>query len=139
MVSKVLVGYDGSESARRAFRFGLELAYLYEARLLVLAVAQPPDPAVTIVDIPAFQEERKAHFDKEFAVLRPVAESAGMDLETRLVFGSAADQIVQQATTEGADVIVVGRRGLSVVQRWLAGSVSKQVVSYAPCSVLVVR
>ena len=50
-----------------------------------------------------------------------------------------ADALVEQARTDGADLIVVGTRGLSTAQRLLLGSVSTKVVHHAPCDVLVVR
>lgn len=138
MVTRILVGYDGSEQAKRAFQFGLELARLYQARVLVLAVAQLPEPAA-MVESTAFLDEAEAHYSESFGNLRTAAQTAGVELETRVVVGHAAEQIVHYAATEKADLIVVGHRGKSLIQRWLLGSVSKRIVSYAPCSVLIVR
>ena len=53
--------------------------------------------------------------------------------------GDPATMIVDEAEHEGADVIVMGTRGLNTAKRWLMGSVSSRVVQHAPCNVLVVR
>ncbi len=53
--------------------------------------------------------------------------------------GHAADAIVSAAEALGTDVIALGSRGLGGVKRFLLGSVSEQVMTYAPCSVLMVR
>jgi nucleotide-binding universal stress UspA family protein len=53
--------------------------------------------------------------------------------------GSPADVIVDEAEDNGADLIVVGTRGLHAGRRLLLGSVSTKVVHHAPCDVLVVR
>ena len=50
-----------------------------------------------------------------------------------------AAQLFRAATVEQAGMIVMGHRGKSLVERWLLGSVSTRVISYAPCSVLVGR
>jgi len=53
--------------------------------------------------------------------------------------GHPAEQIVMMANEEKVDAIVMGHRGQGFVQRWLMGSVAKRVLTYAPCTVVVVR
>ena len=60
-------------------------------------------------------------------------------MHTDLREGHVAHQVVQAATELKADLVVVGSRGLSGVKRFFLGSVSQQVMTYAPCSVLVAR
>jgi nucleotide-binding universal stress UspA family protein len=138
MVKKIVIAYDGSEPAMRAFRFALELAKFYSAPAIVLSVAQLPEPA-TMVESSALLEAATEHFEADFAKLRKEAETAGVSLESRVVVGHVAEQIVHQAAAEQADLIVMGHRGKSRIARWLLGSVSKRVLSYASCSVLIVR
>jgi nucleotide-binding universal stress UspA family protein len=139
MIKKILIAYDGSSYSKRAFDLGLQAAALrnHEA-IVVLSVAQLPEPAM-IYETAALLEEANAHYEKDFVGLRAAAKAAGVNIETHVVVGNVADQIIQQATQVNADLIVMGHRGKSVIQRWLLGSVSKRVISYAPCSVLVVR
>jgi nucleotide-binding universal stress UspA family protein len=138
MIKSILIAYDGSPFAKRAFEVGLEMARLCHAKTIVLSVAQIPEPAM-IYETTALLDEANVHYEKDFSDLRAAAKSAGVPLETRVVIGHVSDQIVQQATDEHADLIVMGHRGKSLIERWLLGSVSKRVITYAHCSVLVVR
>lgn len=137
-MKRILIAFDGSDPAKRAFRRALEMARLYEARLFSLAVAQLPEPAA-MVESTALLEQVAEHFEKDFAEQQAEAEAAGVELETQTVVGHVAEQIVHFAAEHQIDLIVMGHRGKSLIQRWLLGSVSKRVLSYAPCSVLVVR
>ena len=62
-------------------------------------------------------------------------------IEAKLVegLGNPADVIVQEAEDSGAELIVVGTRGLNAAKRLVLGSTSTNVVHHAPCDVLVVR
>ncbi len=139
MIKKILIAYDESSYSKRAFELGLQMAALrnHEA-IVVLSVVQLPEPAM-IYETSALLEEAGAHYEKDFVELRAAAKAAGVNVETRVAIGNVADQIIQHATEVNADLIVMGHRGKSLIQRWLLGSVSKRVISYAPCSVLVVR
>lgn len=134
----ILAANDGSESAKRAFQFAVELAKAFGAGVTVVSVAQPSEPPAS-VETAALLETATEHFEKDFAGFREAAKTAGVPLETGVVVGHPADQIVHQAALLEADMIVMGHRGKSRLQRWLLGSVSKRVLSYAPCTVTVVR
>ncbi len=135
---KILVGYDGSDSAQKAFRHALEVAKANQAELLVLSVAVPPEPAVD-VEMEDMLDEAEEHYQEDFKNLGAAAKAKGVALETKILVGHAAEQIVRHAKEWGADLIVVGHRGKGRIAEWLLGSVSKRVASYAPCSVTVVR
>jgi len=138
MFKRLLVAFDGSEHAMRAFDLALGIAEADEAELIVLSVAQPAEPA-TMVETSAAIDAATEFFEQQFNELRKKAEQRGVALRTKIAVGHVADQIIRAAAEEQADIIVMGHRGKSLVQRWLLGSVSKRVISYAPCSVLVAR
>jgi len=138
MFKKLLVAFDGSEHAMRAFDLALGIAEADEAEIVVLSVAQPAEPA-TMVETSAVIDAAREHFEQQFDKLRNEAARRGVALRTKVAVGHVADQIIRAAAEEKADMIVMGHRGKSLVQRWLLGSVSKRVISYAPCSVLVAR
>jgi nucleotide-binding universal stress UspA family protein len=138
MIKKLLVAYDTSKQAERAFDFALDLAGKYSAEVIVLSVATPPEPPV-VVETEAVLENAKEYFEKAFAKLKEKA--AAMEIRPRfeVLVGHAAEQIIHMANEEKVDMIVMGHRGKSFMQRWLLGSVSKRVLSYASCTVSVVR
>ena len=138
MLKRILVAYDGSESAQRAFQFALDLAKPFDATVTVLAVARPPEPP-TMVETSAMLEAATEHFEQDFKKFELAAGNAQVPLKTAIAVGHPAEQIVHAAAEQRSDLIVMGHRGKSIVQRWLLGSVSKRVLSYAPCSVTVVR
>ncbi len=63
----------------------------------------------------------------------------GLEVETVLRRGDAATEIIDYTKEAGINLIVAGSRGLSQVTGWLLGSVSRKIIHYANCSVLVVK
>jgi nucleotide-binding universal stress UspA family protein len=106
--------------------------------MMVLSVAHPPEPPIT-VEFEAVLESATEYFEGHFKCLKELAESAGVDATFLVKVGHPAEQIVHLANEENADAIVMGHRGESLLQRWLLGSVAKRVISYAHCTVIVVR
>lgn len=137
-MKRVLIAYDGSEHSKKAFDVGLDLASKYAAEVVVLSVArvsEPPDDVETEAAIESATELYK----KQFEDLRQQAAAAGVKAEFEVRAGHPADQIILAAKDKRADVIVMGHRGRSRVTHWLLGSISKRVLSYAHCSVFIVR
>ena len=137
-VKTILVAYDTSPQAEKAFTFGLDLAQKYAAELVVLSVARPPEPAES-VETEALLESAQAFYEEHFTALREKAARQGTKPRFLVQVGHPAEQIIRAATAEKADLIAMGHRGKSTVTRWLLGSISKRVLSYAPCDVLIVR
>ncbi|HJR46511.1 MAG TPA: universal stress protein, partial [Actinomycetota bacterium] len=74
-------------------------------------------------------ERRAAHFADEF-------RTAGYETETAAVWGHPHEQILKETESFGADIVVVGSRGLGPLKRALLGSVSDQVVRHAPATLV---
>jgi nucleotide-binding universal stress UspA family protein len=77
-----------------------------------------------------------------FGNVAEMAKGHGMKINTEMVETSsvsAADEIIRYAKEKGIDLIVVGTKGRSGMSKALLGSVASKVVTYSPCSVLVVR
>ena len=136
MIQKILIAYDGSNSAKAAFDFALDLANIYSAELHILAVASAPEFGAE-VETEAIIESSRRHYNQ---VLHSVKDRvAGLTAHFHVMVGHPAESIVLYAEDNGIDHIVVGHRGHSLFERWLLGSVARQVIAYAPCSVTVVR
>jgi len=136
MMQKLLIAYDGSDSAKAAFDFALDLAEKYSAELYVLAVARPPEFGAE-VETEAVIESSRRHYTN---LLQPLkARVTGLSAHFEVMVGHPAESIVLYAEDQGIEHIVVGHRGHSLFERWLIGSVARQVIAYAPCSVTVVR
>jgi nucleotide-binding universal stress UspA family protein len=138
MITKLLLGYDGSASAERALGFALETAEQYRAELHVLAVARPPDLGTEIEVEPVIERELK-HYESVLASVGERLKSTAVRATSQVVVGHPAEQILRYAETHGIDHIVVGNRGRSLFERLLLGSIARQVVAHAPCNVTIVR
>lgn len=138
MIQRILVAYDGSEPADKAFAFALDLARKYQASVIVLAVAKPPEFAED-VETEAILENSQNHYHKLLAPLGVKARTGGVNAALEVAVGHPAEQIIYCAEKNKADLIVMGHRGKSFFERLRLGSVSKQVIHYANCAVTVVR
>jgi nucleotide-binding universal stress UspA family protein len=138
MTYQVLCAYDGSPSAEKAFDFAVTLAKNFVGELRVLAVVQPPEPAEDI-ETEALLESGQERFTRDFEHLRSRASQAGIAASFEVAVGHPAEQILYHADQWKVDHIVLGHRGKNTFKRWLMGSVSHRVISYATSMVTVVR
>ena len=101
-------------------------------------------------DIPSYREKLAATARSQPIDLRAVAETVlaraareaeeqGIDVDTHDRQGDPADVIIDVAREQNADLIVVGARGLTGIERFLLGSVSSKLWHHAPTSVTIVR
>jgi nucleotide-binding universal stress UspA family protein len=130
----VVVGYDGSDAARRALERVRALGPR-GSRIVVVAVASELRSAGLSSQL-ADDLQQQPLLDEARALLG-VAE--GARVETRAEVGDPAVVLVDVARAVAAELLVVGRRGGDFVARTLLGSVAERIVRHAPCDVLVVR
>jgi len=135
---KLLVGYDGSPQSEKAVDIALSLAECLDATLLIFAVARPPEPA-TSVELEAVLDNAKEHFEEGFKKIVERARSRDLDVKTDMAVGHPAEQLIHRAEADGIDLIILGRRGRSMISRMMLGSVSERALRYAHCPVMVVH
>jgi nucleotide-binding universal stress UspA family protein len=145
MFASIVVGTDGSQTAREAVRQAVELAHRLGARLDIVS-AYEPVPAGRLREeaqqVPGdLQWMVNAREDVDATLREAAAESeaAGVATETYARQGDPADAILDVAEERGADLIVVGNKGMTGAKRFLLGSVPNKVSHHAPCSVLIIR
>jgi nucleotide-binding universal stress UspA family protein len=133
---RILVGYDGSEGARKAAAQAARLARLYHCPLTVLTAAADQVIHEHGVLTPAVDEQPGRQIASEGAALAREHGAEGVEARTSV---EAPDDALVTAAAEGYDLIVVGHRGVGALKEFFLGSTAKSVVDRAPCSVLVVR
>ena len=145
MFSRIVVGTDGSETARHAVQEATELAKKTGASLDIVS-AYDPVPASRLreerLEAPSDIEHTFSPSEDVDATLAEAAkevEAAGVAVRTFARQGEPADAILDVAEEEGADLIVVGNKGMTGAKRFLLGSVPNKVSHHAPSSVLIVR
>jgi nucleotide-binding universal stress UspA family protein len=129
MYQHIVVGTDGSETASRAVQQAIELASATGATLH-LVHAWDVSPAMARVE-----DDGAELLDATAAV---VAE-AGVAVQTHFMRSDPSYALITVAGEVGADLIVVGNRGMSGMQRLLLGSVANRISHHSPCTVLIVR
>jgi nucleotide-binding universal stress UspA family protein len=135
---KILVGYDGSKQSEHAVSVAFNLSHCSDAKVLIFAVARPPEPA-TRVELEGMLDDAREHFEAGFKRIRERAQEEDVEVETAIVVGHPTEQIIHRAETEKVDLIVLGHRGVSRFERFIIGSTSEKVLRYAHCPVMVVR
>lgn len=144
MYKRILLAYDGSESGQRALLDCQEIAQLNHAELSLIAV-MPLTTAYVGFEGGVYEsgveesERNKKRYDGILADgLRRLTES-GRDAKGEVVVGESVDAITEYAKKIEADLIVVGHKHLDGwAARWWRGSMSRSLIEYSPCSVLVV-
>jgi nucleotide-binding universal stress UspA family protein len=140
MISTVAVGTDGSATAAEAVKAAADMARRYDAKLVLLSAAQasagpPPRSTGGSVEIewsfnPASRLREMLHRTEQ------ELQSQKLDCSTLIDEGDPAQVLVQLAEECGADVLVIGNKGMN---RRVLGSVPNSVTHRAPCSVFVVK
>jgi nucleotide-binding universal stress UspA family protein len=135
---KILVPVDGSAYSLKAVETACDLAKSKPPSSLVLTAVA--------VEIPELEEgvyiaeKMKAQAQVALVKAKEVAQAQGVAAEEALLTGvSPADEIVRAAKDQKVDLIVLGSRGLAGKTKSFLGSTASQVVTYSPCSVLVVK
>jgi nucleotide-binding universal stress UspA family protein len=142
MFKSIVVGTDGSETAEIALQRAVELAGLSGAKLHIVSAYEPAPARVGGNQPVAEAAEWSVGSDfKVDAVLQRAQETARggkIDVEVHAPKGDAADSLIEAAKEHGADLIVLGSRGMRGARRVL-GSVPNKVSHHAPCDVLIVQ
>lgn len=136
-MSRIVVGLDSSEGSERALRWALDEAELRGAELELVHSFPPPEMVAlpAVVTLPSDDELRKGAEEIIDQALANVGGPRDVPVVRTVRSGGAASVLCEAA--EGADLLVVGARGLGGFRGLLLGSVTHQVVAHAPCPVVV--
>jgi nucleotide-binding universal stress UspA family protein len=155
MFHRILVAMDGSEAGDRVFEEALTLAKANQARLMLMHVFLMP--AANQIDLwndsaddhrseTDSNRQEKAQFEKakqqcleRLRVRHRNVTSAGMNADVGLLEGDPGKQICNAARKWGADLILMGHRGLSEQEEKVMASASNYVLHHAPCSMHIVQ
>ena len=142
MIQKVAVGTDGSETAQKAVDFASDVAEKFGAAMVICSSYRP------VTEDKVRRDQKEAPEDIQWSInptqevdstLNSAAEGArarGIETVTEAREGDPADVLCEIAEAHGADLLVVGNKGM---QRRVLGSVPNSVSHKAPCSVVIVK
>jgi nucleotide-binding universal stress UspA family protein len=143
--TRIVVGTDGSDTAAEAVRQAVDLAKLSGAQLSIVSAYEP----ISKRRIEGEQQGAPADVQHEIGPREDVnlvldgaaaaAKREGLEVQTHPVEGGPSDALLSVAEETGADLIVVGNKGMTGAKRFLLGSVPNNVSHHAPCSVMIIR
>jgi len=132
-IKRIIIPVDNSEASRNAARRGAFLAKLLGVNAKVISVNDTHQFMASVVLEAKLKKEAEALLEE----FKKIGQEAGIKIETELVSGSPAEEIVKFANED--DLIIMANHGRKGIDRFMLGSVSEEVVRNAPCSVLVVK
>jgi nucleotide-binding universal stress UspA family protein len=147
-VSHLVVATDGSPVARAIPERLAEWGVFAGLPADVVAVSIPDGPIFeTAVSLYTLGDERlatqrlelRARYEQDAETMAAALDKIGLQATSHLRAGDPAQEIISVADDRGADLIVTGTRGLGGIDRLLLGSVARNVITHARCSVLVLR
>jgi nucleotide-binding universal stress UspA family protein len=143
-IHRILYATDLSAASEPAWDEAQRLGRLFGAEIVLLHVVAPPPIVPVEAYVPAqvyqdlLESARRDAQERLDRVLGSVAGS-GLKLQLRLEEGRPASRILEVATEEAADLMVVGTHGRTGIERLVLGSVADRMVRQASCPVLTVR
>lgn len=141
--NKILVPVDFSPHSSEAIRTAADLSAKYQGSVTLTYVWQPVNytlPEGYVLYTANQLTDLLQRFEKELQTAKQIAVDAGAkQVETKMLEGSPASEIVNFAEQGGYTLIVMGTHGRTGVSHALLGSVAEKVVRKAACPVLTVR
>ena len=140
MFKKILVGYDGSEGAKKALRTAVDIAKHYGAELHSISVEEDlPHYAATIGEVQEAKAEKNGYFAKLIEEAKEIAAKEDVALHAKVVAGHEVETVVDYAKDHHFDLVVIGFMGHSKIYDRVWGSTSQSITRLVPCTVMVVK
>jgi nucleotide-binding universal stress UspA family protein len=139
MFKNILLAFDGSDYSSKALTYAINLAEQYGATLWLVHVFPHTSDLLGYEDYEKLFAKRKSAGQVVIDEALQKLDESKLKVRTELQGGSEAETILQTAQNSQADLIVMGTRGLGAVKGLLLGSVSRKVIHYAACPVMVVH
>lgn len=136
---KILVAYDGSPTAKNALAVGAEIAKSEKSWIKVLAVVPVYDGDLELFGVSNIKDTITGPGQDLLAEAKILAREHGVQVLTNLEQGEPFDRIVNVADDENCNLIVMGRSGLSHLERELMGGVTARVIGHTDRHVLIVQ
>lgn len=137
---KIVVGTDGSEDAQRSVTWTANHARKLDAEVLAvysIEIVYPAAP-ISVPVLPEIDESRRQEAEAALDEMCAPLRDAGVRYQAVVADGNAAAALEKIATDEGADLIVIGRKGRGGLQELVLGSVSHQLLHHTRHAVVVI-
>ncbi len=139
-IRKILVPIDGSEFSLNAAKYAIKIANYENAQIICIHVI-----TTTLLEYawtPESREDLKTKVESWFNSIKGIAKTSAIpEVKTQIFMDvkSIVECIIDYATTENIDLIVLGTRGRTGLKKFMMGSVANDVTRHAHCPILLVR
>lgn len=135
---KILAAIDGSESSVHALRESFKLAANEKSWITAVCVIPPYEGDLALVGVGNVLQAMRQPCENAIKEARILAKSTRVLMKAVLEEGMPHEKIIDVAEAENCELIVMGRKGISKLERALLGSVTARVIGYSQMDVLVV-
>lgn len=139
MYKRIIAAIDGSDCSLRALEHAKVLAETFKADIMLVHAFPHTSDLLSYDDFERLVSKRKKVGQRYLDEARSRLESISCEIFEELLEGPEAEAILTIARSREADLIVMGSRGLGTLEGLLLGSVSRKVMHYAACPVMIVR
>ena len=138
--NRILVAFDGSRLAEKAFDEAVRIASSNQASLTLIAIVNDAELATSAFSFSKLFAQEKKRAETEMLKKIQAATEAGVgEVQAFVEVGNPKQIIVKYAADNAVDLLVIGATGKGAITQSLVGSTTAYVVNHAPCNVLVVR
>ena len=140
-IQKILIPTDGSDYSMRAAEYGVGIAKLLDAQVMIVYVIDEVvlEQIFKLTEREEVERELKKDGQRYINYILALAQKEGVKASSLLAKGRPFEQIVHLAKGLSMDLIVMGTYGRRGTERILIGSVAERVIEYSPCPVIVVK
>jgi nucleotide-binding universal stress UspA family protein len=139
MFQRILIAWDGSAVALRAFDVAIDVTRRYEAELTAVSIAYSPAHAETTADRAESTDAAHRYLEATFAEVKDRAERAGVEVTHEIIEGDTPGRaLLAYVHRHGSDLIVCGHHHERRAGRLLLKGITQDLLDGAPVPVLVV-
>ena len=152
IIKKMLIAVDESEYREKIIRYGLALSKSLRAEVIAVHVVDRSSLASASDlggllgyyeggNLEYYEEKLRKHAEDLLGEVGSFAKKEGVNIDTEIIMdaSSAAEGIINYASSKNVDLVVIGTKGMTGAKKFLMGSVTSKVATHAHCSVLAVR
>lgn len=140
-IKKILIPTDGSDSSIHAAEYGISIAKMHEAQIIVVNVLDTfvIDRFSKVTERKVVEQELNDDGRRHINYVLGLAEKSSVKATWLIERGRPFEHIVRLANSLDVDLIVMGTYGRRGVEKMAIGSVSERVIEYSKCPVIVVK
>ena len=139
MLKNILLAVDGSDCSSKALAYAADMAETYRATLRLVQVLPHTSDLLGYDDFEKLYARRKHAGQSVLDAAIDMLGEPQFEIQAELCEGPEAESILNFAKKNQADIIVMGTRGMGALKGLLLGSISRKVIHYATCPVMVVH